>query len=282
MISSSSLVPTRRAPFFPLLGFGLAALVGCASIPERYEDAARDHGLIASEIRGDRFRHRIFQPPAGRRGGLLHIYIEGDGTPFLRANVPASDPTPRRPLMPALMARDPSARLLLGRPCHHGLARIAPCRPEDWTGGRFSAAIVDSMAQAARRLIEEGGYQGAALIGHSGGGVLALLLANRLPRVRAVVAVAAVTDIDFWARHHGLAPLADSLSPHRERPSRPGLPVLFLVGSEDRVTPPELVRHSRRSRPGGELRFYPGFDHACCWAGVWPETLAWIDARRSP
>ena len=109
-ISSSFLVPIRRPHFFPLLGLSLAALAGCASIPERYEDVARVHGLIASEIQGDRFRHRIFRPPASRRSGLLHIYIEGDGTPFLRANVPATDPTPRRHLIPALMARDPPPR----------------------------------------------------------------------------------------------------------------------------------------------------------------------------
>lgn len=178
-------------------------------------------------------------------------------------------------MIPALMARDPGPKLLLGRPCYHGLAATPPCRPAYWTEARFAESVVDSMTAALRRLVDEGGHDSVVLIGHSGGGVLALLLAERLAEAHAVVAVASVADIDLWANHHGLAPLAASLNPNASAPE-PGIPELFLSGGRDRVTPASLIRRAASRRPHARLRNYPGFDHACCWAEAWPEVLAWI------
>jgi pimeloyl-ACP methyl ester carboxylesterase len=269
----------RRVAAAALLGLAVAA---CAPIAARYDEAARAGGLVRREFTGEDFRHAVFEPPGQRPGAYLHIYLEGDGTPLVRPGRAAADPTPRRPLIPALMALDRAPASLLGRPCYHGHAAQPPCRPRDWAEARYSAAIVASLAAAARRLIAEGGYRGAVLIGHSGGGVLALLLAERLPEVSAVVAVASVVDIDIWSRHHGFAPLAGSLNPKLAAPGDPGRPELFLAGGEDRVSPPALVEAAARERPAAEVRHYPGFDHACCWARAWPDVLAWIAARSGP
>jgi pimeloyl-ACP methyl ester carboxylesterase len=268
-----------RRRFAAALAAALLAAPACAPVAERYDDKALAAGLARRIVEGDGFRHVVFQPPDAPRGGVLHIYIEGDGSPEVRPGVAAVDPTPRRPVLPALMALDPAPRLLLGRPCHHGQAALPPCAPGDWTGGRYAARVADSMAAAARRLLAEGGHAGAVLIGHSGGGVLALLLAARLPEVRAVVAVASVVDTEAWSRHHGQAPLAGSLNPRHAAPGRSGTPELFLAGEADPVSPAALVAAAAGHRPAATLRRYPGFDHACCWARAWPEALAWLAAR---
>jgi len=272
--------PSIRLRARALAAAGLCLwLTACGSIAERFDAAAREHGLERREITGVAFRHAVFAPSQPTPGPVLHVYIEGDGTPLLGGRTPTVDPTPRRPLMPALMARDPAPRLLLGRPCYHGLAATPPCQPLYWTEGRFAEAVVDSMAAAIGRLAGEGGHDGVVLIGHSGGGVLALLLAERLEEARAVVAVATIADIDLWTRHHGLAPLSASLNPNARLAQAP-VPELFLAGSRDRVTPAELVRQAAGRRPRAELRSYVGFDHACCWTSVWPEVLTWIAAPR--
>lgn len=263
-----------RAGALAALGLGLW-LAGCAGVAERYDAAARERGLERHDVVGTTFHHAVFQPPAAKAGRILHVYIEGDGTPLIGGRSPTVDPTPRRPLMPALMARDPAPKLLLGRPCYHGLAAMPPCRPTYWTEGRFAETVVSSMTVAIRKLARQGGHKDVVLIGHSGGGVLALLIAQRLRETRAIVAVATVADIDLWTHHHGLAPLSASLNPNASiRPG--GVPELFLAGSEDRVTPPELIRRAAGRRPQARLRVYAGFDHACCWARVWPEVVAWI------
>ena len=75
---------------------------------------------------------------------MLHVYLDGDGTPML-GSYPAADPTPRDPLVLDLMALDSTPSIYVGRPCYHGLSG-APCSPSLWTSGRYSEPVVASMA----------------------------------------------------------------------------------------------------------------------------------------
>jgi pimeloyl-ACP methyl ester carboxylesterase len=254
------------------------SLAACASLPERYDAAARAAGLERRVVPGERFRHVVYQAASPRRGDVLHIYLEGDGSPLLlRRRLPRADPTPRRPLMPRLMALDPGPAVLLGRPCYHGLAADPTCDPAFWTAARYSSQVVESLAAAARRLMAEGGHRGAVLLGHSGGGTLALLLARRLAGTRAVVAVAANLDTEAWAAHHRLPLLERSLNPATLPPRPDGVPELIVAGGRDRVVPAALIEAAAARRPNARLRLYQAFDHACCWESVWPELLAWAE-----
>ena len=44
-------------------------------------------------------------------------------------------------------------------------------------------------------------------VGYSGGGVLAVLIAERLDNVAGVITVGANLDTDAWTEHHGYLPL---------------------------------------------------------------------------
>lgn len=70
------------------------------------------------------------------------------------------------------------------------------------------------------------------LVGHSGGGVLATLIAQRSPQVTAVVTLAAPLDTDRWTASHGYSPLYDSINP-AQLPSRADIYQLHLTGSQD-------------------------------------------------
>jgi hypothetical protein len=273
-------------------GIGLALTLwvasggGCSTVSpaENFDRHATRAGLQPGELAGAGFLHRTFAATESMAAGdRLHIYFDGDGTPFLRRHLVAADPTPRNPLTLELLRSDPHRSVLLGRPCYHGV--VAGCDPRAWTVDRYSEAIVASMTAATRRLIEGGGFERVILIGYSGGGVLALLVADRVREVDAVVTVAANLDLDAWTRLHGYSPLTGSIDPARIPAFRPGLRQLHLTGEADDNVPPRLQRSLAESTPQAVFRTVPGFDHRCCWVATWPTQLEaidrWLESGRS-
>lgn len=210
----------------------------------------------------------------------LHVYIGGDGRPWLAGDRVAADPTPRQPPVLAIMRRDPNQALYLGRPCYHGGSTTPPCRPWLWTHGRYSETVVAAMADALGRHALEQGVDEITLIGYSGGGVLAMLLAERVARVRAVVTVAANLDVAAWTRLHGYSMLEDSLNP-AERPALPEhIRQVHFAGARDRQVPPWLVRQGLRNQPAALVHVVEGADHGCCWPRLWPSLLDYASTSR--
>jgi hypothetical protein len=255
-------------------------LAGCATPMQRFHERVHDAGLTSRVVRGSTFNHLVVSKP-GDTAGPLHVYIEGDGTPWLTRDTPARDPTPNTPLAFELMLRDPQAALYLGRPCYFGVGS-RDCAPQVWTHERYSAAVVDSMAHA---LIAARGAAGAGdvvLLGHSGGGVLAVLLANETPDVVAIVTVGANLDVAAWSALHGYSPLVGSVDPARLLPARgaDALPAWHHVGGKDRIVPPAQLLAYALGRPGVTVVEWPAFDHTCCWADVWKSILATLPDRR--
>jgi hypothetical protein len=205
---------------------------------------------------------------------VLHVYIEGDGQPFLTPTTVALDPTPRDPLMLRLMALDPAPSLYLGRPCYFGLSNDRGCDPSYWTLRRFSPEVVESLAVVLRSEVIRANARDIELYGHSGGGTLAVLLAARVPSVTRVITIGATLDTTAWSALHGYTPLLGSLNPAELGPNPTPLRVLHLVGSQDRNTPPELVE-SAAARTGamGSVRIVRGYTHNCCWQEIWEGVL---------
>jgi pimeloyl-ACP methyl ester carboxylesterase len=138
------------------------------------------------------------------------------------------------------------------------------------------------MAAALRTVVREQGgrlmLNNLTLIGHSGGGTLAMLLAARMDGVRAVVTLAGNLDPDAWGAYHGYEPL-HGLSPAREPPLSPMIRQIHCIGGRDRNIPPALLQAALTRSPQAELRVFPDFDHACCWEKAWPSLLR---ALKSP
>ena len=254
-------------------GLGIGA---CATPAERAADAAARLGLQRSVVPGDGFQHVLFERANLGPASTLHVYLEGDGSPERALRSVPPDPTPSQPLAMQLLALDPAPSLLLGRPCYHG---AGPCSPWHWSEGRYGEDVVESMATALRRIASERGVQQLVLIGHSGGGTLAMLLAERLPGVRAVVTVAGNLDVAAWTRHHGSAPLQGSLDPATRSPLSRELVQLHLVGGHDDQVPPDVTAPMIARQPSATRRLFPTFDHHCCWASAWPAVLADLDQR---
>lgn len=255
---------------------GLSLLAGCSAPGTRaYQDAAAAFGFTTDEVVGEGFIHRLYLNAAASRTGHgeLHVYLDGDGIPWHGRGRPALDPSPRNPLVLRLMAQDGEPAVYLGRPCYLGVGGRAACRPWHWTHGRYGEAVVASMTAALSRLLEIHPAERVLLIGYSGGGALAMLMAPRLPTVDGVVTLAANLDVAGWADHHGYSRLEGSMDPARQPPLPPLVRQWHWVGEDDREVPPQLVERGLSDQPAARLEVIPGIDHSCCWESHWPRLL---------
>jgi len=254
---------------------GLALLLtACATASQRLDERAQRLGFTRQIVTGTDYNHVIYRNTAGSKGGMLHVYLEGDGTPWLTPNWIAADPTPREPLALELIAQDGAPSLYLGRPCYHGLAGIPPCNPLLWTSRRYGPEVVDSMTAALQKVLSQSPYDGIVFLGYSGGGTLAMLLAERFTQTRAVVTVAGNLDPDRWAAWHGYSPLTGSLNPASRPPLRPDIVQLHFAGGRDEKVPVELTHTAAAQQSCARLIMIDTFDHECCWQSEWPLILA--------
>jgi hypothetical protein len=262
-----------------VLSLIMLAANACSSPAIRFDTEAAHLGYTRTVVRGTEFLHVAYLKGEQQAKETVHVYLEGDGLPWINHSFVARDPTPQDALMLRLMKRDSAPSILLGRPCYHGLSDTPPCSPILWTQARYSEPVVASMAAALDRLLGAAHKRGVALLGYSGGGVLAMLLAERLPSIRAVITIAANLDIAAWTRYHGYMGLTGSLNPAERPPLRPTIVQLHLAGVRDANVPPDLSYSviARQHR----ARFYrlENYDHRCCWEAIWPLILSRIKDR---
>jgi hypothetical protein len=254
----------------------LVAALGssCTNASRRSDDLAQHFGFTKSVVIGVRFRHVVYHNHSTAPDNILHVYIEGDGTPFEGLHTIADDPTPADPLMLRLMASDRENSIDLGRPCYFGLSRDADCSPIYWTMRRYSPEVLESMETALRSEAISAGATRLELFGHSGGGSLAVLLAQRVNSVVRVVTIGANLDIDMWCRLHHYSLLVGSINPAAVAIGKGGPSIVHLVGEKDTNTPPWLIEAAAVARGGEQVRVIQGFTHTCCWASLWQDILA--------
>jgi pimeloyl-ACP methyl ester carboxylesterase len=253
-------------------------LTACATMPgDRHESVAERARLEARWLEVPPFRLRSWHRGAPAPGGDLHVYLGGDGTPWIGGRRVAADPTPRTPLTLELLARDPAPVRFLGRPCYHGTAARPPCTGELWTGARYGEPVVAALAAALETIVASQRPGRLVLVGYSGGGTLAVLVAQRVPAVDVVVTVAGNLDPAAWTAHHGYLPLEGSLDPLAG--PEPVARMVHLSGGRDRVVPVALAARYRERFPGQPFVELADFDHRCCWVDAWPELLEAALAR---
>jgi hypothetical protein len=257
----------------------LLALTGCAglSLQARWEHAER---LAARadwhklRLPTDAFILSAYVPKHTVPSDTLTVYIEGDGLAWLTRSQAASDPTPRNPVALELALRHLQATAAyLARPCQYVEAADAKnCRPAFWTAGRFAPPVIEASSQAIDALKQRASATRLVLVGYSGGGAVAALVAARRRDVVRLVTVAGNLDHRAWTAMHGIPALADSLNPADEWRALRTLPQRHFVGGRDaivgrRVTDAYLARFPSDQQP--EVVTLPDFDHVCCWVEKW-------------
>ncbi len=214
--------------------------------------------------------------PQAAPAETLTVFIEGDGYAWRTRTVISRDPTPRAPVMLDVAVLEAGPAAYLARPCqypdHLGSA-AAPCPSALWTDARYGDDAVRALDIALDRLKAETGAARLTLVGYSGGGALAVLLAADRRDVTRIVTLGAVLDHAAWTAHHGVSPLARSRNPVDVAARTAGVPQLHVWGGDDKIVPAATARRFRDALPvGAAARFVvlPGVDHDCCWAEAWP------------
>jgi dienelactone hydrolase len=284
----------RRSGFGRVVRVGLSSMVigavwmgiavaGAGSVDHRTHRArtlAASSGWSEGTLDAGEFHLKVWQPDSIRgSAGVLRVYIEGDGFAWVSRDRPSIDPTPRNPVALRLALLDPNpATVYLARPCQYVLQEApGACRESYWTDERFSEAVIRSMDRALEALKAAAGAQRVELVGYSGGGAVAALVAARREDVISLMTVAGNLDTEEVSRIHRVSPLKNSLNPmgvaHRIR----GIPQVHFVGAADKVVTPVVAERFRAASGAPDrvrIRIIEGVSHDTGWAERWPELLA--------
>ena len=252
--------------------------IGCTTPIFSFHQQASNFGFHSQTYQGVGFVHQVYanHKPLNK---FLHIYLGGDGTPWEDVERIASDPTPRNPIMLRMMALDSMASVYVGRPCYHGFSQSPGCHSKWWTSDRYSESVVASLSAVLTRISKERDILGVVIFGYSGGGTLAMFLAERLPFVKGVVTIAGNLDIEAWTDYHSFSPLTGSLNPASLPPLGSHIVQMHFLGSQDKVIPPHVVEKAIQNQGEHSQVVIDDIDHQCCWERIWPRLLHEVNHR---
>ncbi len=211
----------------------------------------------------------------------VHVYIEGDGKAWMSRSRISLDPTPVDPVGLKLALADPNPNVLyLGRPCQYiEAADTADCSPHLWGRDRFDPKIVSVMSAAIDLALDTGearaGPSRLTLVGYSGGGVAAALIAAARQDVGKLITVAAPMDVEAWTRSKAVDRLLTGYTTAALAKRLAGVPQIHFTGARDRQVPPAIAESYAAESPGGNTSVVVKSDytHRCCWVAAWPDLL---------
>lgn len=265
------------AAFFLLLG---PILGGCSVQPwlsprEKALRIATKAGLELKQVASSKFSLTTFQTANRLHSDTLTVYIEGDGAPWFSSTRPPNDPTPLNPVSLILASRDGRHPMLyVARPCQYlDEDKLASCDYKYWTAGRYSPEVIEAVDEVISKVRISTGTKRVRLLGFSGGGVVAALVAARRGDIDSLVTVAAPLDIAAWSAFHQISPLLDSLNPMDFSRELSRIRQAHLVGEKDTIVPPEYSKAISKKMPLARYVIVANYTHECCWEEYWPELM---------
>jgi len=225
---------------FLFISLGLLVCGGCVTLsPVNYADTfAASNGFAKAYISAKSFTLLSYQKFRLSQGPV-RIYIEGDGHAWETKVTLSDDPTPRANFVLELAARDDIRNIAyLARPCQY--VSCAKCSNLYWSDKRFSEEVIADMDQAVSEIKKAAGASGVELVGYSGGGAVALLVALRRSDVLSVRTVAGNLDHRAVSKYHGISRLEGSLNPADYAQALAKLPQIHFSGKDDKVIPLSL------------------------------------------
>jgi pimeloyl-ACP methyl ester carboxylesterase len=239
---------------------------------------AIDNGFEDISLKSNDFHIKALIKSSGT-DNLLTVYIEGDGMAWKNKYTPSTDPTPRKSLTLRLANLDPALKVAyLARPCQYSGNKDIKCKSNAiyWTTHRYSPEIIDTMNNALNRLKKITETDTVKLIGFSGGGTIAVILAGLRKDTVEIITVAANLDHKLWTKLHKVTPLYGSLNAADYAEKVQFIPQVHFVGGKDSTVSEQVVRAylDRMSNDSSiKIVVMEKYSHTCCWAENWPELL---------
>ncbi len=196
-----------------------------------------------------------FAPATLHFADTLNIFIEGDGKPGIALD----------------LARSTGGNsVYLARPCQYlDGSRFNSCGKAVWTSHRYSQTVINSMDRAITALKIRYRAKTVRLIGFSGGGAVASIIATKRQDVALLVTVAGNLDHKRWTDYNASQPLAGSLNPIDFSKALEAIPQIHLIGERDDVVPGSVLtsylsRFEKLDKVTSHI--IVGANHTCCWS----------------
>lgn len=274
-----SLLILRAIMTFACLIVSVGLLSGCVTSAGdariRADAIAQAAGMHKREISTGMFTlvtySRITRPDEP-----VTIYIEGDGAAWVNRYQPSEDPTPRRATGLLLATADRSANVVyLARPCQFvGGKHDRQCDVAYWTSKRFAPEVVASMDEAVSAIARQVPGQALRLVGYSGGGAIAVLIAARRQDVQQLRTVAGNLDHEAVNRYHKVSPMPASRNAIDVAQQVRQIPQIHYSGSRDTVIPVSIGQvFAEKAGRCAQQVIIDGAGHEGGWSDKWPALL---------
>ena len=114
------------------------------------------------------------------------------------------------------------------------------------------------------------------LIGYSGGGNIAAILAERRTDVRSLRTVAGNLDVAYVNAIHHVSAMPDAVSAIDRASALRTMPQLHFSGDADKTVTPEVAQRFQRAVGGtcSQVDIVSNMTHGSDWAAIWPQLLA--------
>ena len=208
----------------------------------------------------------------------LNIYIEGDGLAWISRSQVSQNPTPISQTLLKLLTLDKNiCKVYLARPCQY--VETSKCKQEYWTNKRFNKEIIESFDEALNSLKTKYKNRDFNLIGYSGGGAVATLVASKRDDTKNIITIAGNLDIDKWVSIHNISKLEGSLNPTNFTSNLENIKQFHIIGNDDKIVPKEvfLSYFSKFKNKKNIEYIYTNSNHSCCFETAFKEVLNQIE-----
>ena len=242
------------------------------------DDGAIKLGFEKRELRGGLFRLLTYQR-LKKPNSPMTIYIEGDGYAWITRHRVSQNPTPRNPVALALALADKQSTniVYIARPCQYHLTGTqANCDQKFWTSHRFSSEVIDSVDAVIDLIARDNNSRHINLIGYSGGGAVAVLLAAQRDDIASIRTVAGNLDHQMFTEHHKVTPLIFSLNPLNVAENLSNIPQLHFIGRDDDIVPGKVILSYQQKTNNPDctkVAIVPNTNHYGGWQAQWPDLL---------
>ena len=198
------------------------------------------------------------------------FYIEGDGAAFKGKYKVSSNPTPRNQMFTNLVKLDKRPNVIyVARPCQYTPMDLNPqCKIPYWTSKRMSEGVVQSMNDVINSINKNQKFH---LIGYSGGGGIAVLVAARNSMVKDIITLGGNLDHIAFTTLHNVTPMIGSLNPIDYTEQVKDIPQLHVSGGKDTIIPPFIADKfvQKSASTCVKQKIYEKRGHSARWTTLW-------------
>ena len=208
------------------------------------DTVAQVGNLVQKKIATDDFLLTTYQRfDATADNKQMVVYIEGDGMAWISRDQLSSNPTPVQPIALKLASIDTNANVLyVARPCQYlWPQKMNRCSSKYWSNKRGSEEVISSINQAISIVKQKQNISSIRLIGYSGGGGIAALIADRRADVSEFVSVSGNLNYKLFTQTHNLSPMNGSIDPITVANQIGSIPQIHYVGADDKIIPKQIA-----------------------------------------